>query len=308
MQMDLTLQLGIIFLTELGIISGLLRSMLRQSGSQLNKLEDANFSLKSLKYGLKSLKGDAYTLAENFESGASESQCLQQHVTETEEAFDTLEECVESAKETLQRIETFQHPCGGSGWEPIANFDYSDMSIPCPDGWSEVNDNGRGCGQLDPVSAAIFPVNELEYNEVCGRINGYSDYTLLAFVSGSPTLSDVYVEGVSLTHGPSGSESHIWTFASGDSNLCPCAGGTASPSFVGEDYFCERPTRDLNILWDGEDCVTELCCTRLSPPYFHAYLDTPTSDDIDARLITAGDIEIFFVVVTDIELYVRLVP
>ena len=116
--MDLTL--GIVFLTELGIISGLLRSMLRQSGSQLNKLEDANFCLKSLKYGLKSLEGDAYTLAENFESGASESQCLQQHVTETEEAFDTLEECVESAKETLQRIETFQHPCGGSGWEPIA--------------------------------------------------------------------------------------------------------------------------------------------------------------------------------------------
>ena len=156
------------------------------------------------------------------------------------------------------------------------------------------------------MRAASFPANELE---VCGRIHGSTPNSLVAFdVAGEPSLSDVYVDGLSLTHGPSDSESHIWTFAIGTgfgSFQCQCAGGPASPSFVGEDYFCETSVTN-NILWEGEDCVTELCCTCLSQPYFHAYLDSPTSDDIDARLISVSPLAL--IIVTDIELYVRLVP
>ena len=138
---------------------------------------------------------------------------------------------------------------------------------------------------------------------------------------GGTTIDDVYVDGISLTHGSS-PRTHIWTFAAADAEdpmgpaseieaQCPCDGGTSAPDFVQGDYFCEAGV-DLqaggfhgdDVLWDGEDCTTELCCTLNTPPYFYSSLDTPTTDDIDARLmfsfLVGEDI-----VVTTVELYIR---
>ena len=64
-------------------------------------------------------------------------------------------------------------------------------------------------------------------------------------------IDGYYVDGLSLTHGASGSCQHIWTFASGlfagcggssiPEHRCPCDNGHSrrSPPFVGSDYFCE---------------------------------------------------------------------
>ena len=136
--------------------------------------------------------------------------------------------------------------------------------------------------------------------------------------AGGNTIDSVYVEGVSLTHGSS-PRRHIWTFAAAiDENptptptdldfQCPCDGGTLAPDFVRGDYFCEAGVEIASdgfhgddVLWDGEDCTTELCCTLNTPPYFYSSLDTPTTDDIDARLMfNNADI-----VVTTVELYIR---
>jgi len=108
---------------------------------------------------------------------------------------------------------------------------------------------------------------------------GYQDDSADAFAQhaghGPQTIEGHYVEGVSLTHGPPGARQHIWTFAAGlfetfqSIASCPCAGGTAAPTFVGNEYFCESgnpATTWTNILyasdplWDGQGCGSPPCC------------------------------------------------
>ena len=80
-------------------------------------------------------------------------------------------------------------------------------------------------------------------------IPGWFNYT--AFVNIALGIDDQYVSGISLTHGAAGRRQHIWTFASGVSEMiigrlsnepCPC--DTASPSnvsaFIGNDYTSVR--------------------------------------------------------------------
>ena len=136
---------------------------------------------------------------------------------------------------------------------------------------------------------------------MCGRIRAY-EYRIPSafggFNSRGFTINEAYVTGVSLTHGGTlGSvdnpATHIWSFATGESPpgfsinyVCPCDGGSPSPNFVGEDYFCESSTNSFNdFLWDGEDCGENGdCCTRLPHPYFVKQLEQPTTDNIDLRI------------------------
>ena len=134
----------------------------------------------------------------------------------------------------------------------------------------------------------------------------------------------MYVDGVSLTHGSS-PRTHIWTFAAASAEdivtpaseiiyHCPCDGGTPAPDFVQGDYFCEAGMETLgmaagfhgdDVLWDGEDCMPELCCTLNTPPYFYSSLDTPTTNDIDARLMISSLVLSNDFVLTAAELYIR---
>ena len=76
----------------------------------------------------------------------------------------------------------------------------------------------RTCGRPGPAGCVsiTFPVHGIEYSQVCGRVIGYQDRTPGAFEpyyrDRSITIDDVYVEGVSITHGRSPRQ-HIWTFA-----------------------------------------------------------------------------------------------
>ena len=138
-----------------------------------------------------------------------------------------------------------------------------------------------------------------------------------------------YVEGISLTHGPTGARQHIWTFAAGYSDsdtrwpdhLCPCSTASTTenvmvPPFVGNDYFCEC---GLNApwgayifyaddpLWDGQNCGTygTVCCELNNPPWFIKTLPSSTSDNIELRLCyensgTGSDVPLEL-----IELYVQ---
>ena len=145
----------------------------------------------------------------------------------------------------------------------------------------------------------------ISYNHVCGRVIGYQYHSVDAFgqLVGPQTIEGHYVDGVSLTHGPPGERQHVWTFAAGisettHSSSCPCAGGVAAPTFVGNDYFCESgnpATRWTYILyasdplWDGQGCGSPPCCELTSPPgvtapWFCKQLPQDTTDDLEVRI------------------------
>ena len=225
--------------------------------------------------------------------------------------------------------------CGGvaGGWTRVANINMTNSSHSCPSSLVEVSKSkrprlctmrGTGIG----CSSTLFPVHGISYERVCGRIIGYQDRTPNAFfpyhTNRSLTIDDLYLDGVSLTHG-SRPRQHIWSFASaldesdGHQSGCPCLNiGLLSqpvvPPFVGNDYFCDTGSADDvknefypdDPLWDGDGCGDlNICCFFNNPPWFSKTLDRSTSDDIEMRLCRdAGSLN-EDVPIELVELYVR---
>ncbi len=105
--------------------------------------------------------------------------------------------------------------------------------------------------------STTYPTYGVEYSKVCGRIIAYQSSTPDAFDpyfdNRALSIDDVYVDGVSLTHGQSPRQ-HIWTFANAldetrsDAYVCPCTRPDLPytgvvPPFIGQDYFCETGSR-----------------------------------------------------------------
>ena len=208
--------------------------------------------------------------------------------------------------------------CGNitGGWMRVASLDWSNESLPCPDGFRERNDSGiHTCGINSTTSlcrSLIFETYSTLYSRVCGKINAYQVGTPDAFSTmqgrgSNITIDSNYVDGVSLTHG-SDPRRHIWTFvvAHDDaskmkliSSICQCVKPGDSrimvpPSFVGMDYFCDTGSRNRSgvgqfyrddPLWDGTGCAsTSTCCSFNNPPWFHKQLPSATTDDIEMRV------------------------
>ena len=213
--------------------------------------------------------------------------------------------------------------CDGPGpWTRIAHLNMSDLGQQCPSGLSLITTPARGCGRSSAgpgtCDSIIFPSAGRSYYRVCGRVHAYQKGSTDAFrpIGSNPGLEDVYLDGVSLTHGSVGSRQHIWSFAAAlyethtmdlPSSLCACSDTTKDwpfqvPSFVGENYFCATGNPGPNwplgfvhtdILWDGEGCgPTNGCCEFNNPPWFSVTLPQPTTDDLEARVChdqAAGD-------------------
>jgi len=88
-----------------------------------------------------------------------------------------------------------------------------------------------------------------------------------------------------------------------------------SPSFVGNDYFCEAgdpPSTPSPVgnsysndpLWDGDGCKTN-CCTFNNPPWFHNNLTSPTTDSIEVRLCADNIIADENFAIGLIEIYIK---
>ena len=124
-----------------------------------------------------------------------------------------------------------------------------------------------------------------------------------------PGLEGPYIDGVSLTHGATGSRQHIWSFVAAyyESDpsyeniiVCPCTNTNFNwpyqvHSFVGNNYFCDTgnpgpggsttASYPDDPLWDGEGCgPTSTCCEFNTPPWFCTTLPQPTTDDIEVRM------------------------
>ena len=152
--------------------------------------------------------------------------------------------------------------CGGvtGGWVRVAELNMTNSSHQCPSGLTlrtESVSNIRACVTASTAGCVGIPIDiPYSYSRVCGRVMAYQVGATNAFHhtgSASDTIDDIYVDGVSLTHG--NPRQHIWTFAAGlresmDTNAestCPCTGNrgaTPPPSFVGSDYFCEAGVQD----------------------------------------------------------------
>ena len=202
--------------------------------------------------------------------------------------------------------------CGEGLWYQVAYLNMNDSTQVCPSNWIEIGTPVRTCGRPISVRGSCpgvqYSVNSLQYSKVCGRVIGYQYGSSDAFYPGLSSTSpdDIYVDGVSLTHGMP--RKHIWTLAVGgtDRSLgdndvnCPCFNPAASsnrlpPAFVGNDYFCESGNHGWRLagreiffeddpVWDGQQCEGECCSTGNSAPWFRVNLPEATSDDIEIRI------------------------
>ena len=221
--------------------------------------------------------------------------------------------------------ETWFRPCdcGGPGWEKIAFYDFSQQECP-PDftrTYGQYNNvscqatnrvrttcNGRSYSHYS--SSLPLPIQGRSYSSVFGRVRGHG--IGLAFriaIACNYSLEQAYVYGVSLTHGPAGRRTHIWTFAAAWADgshqtpfNCGCSNTNknwtyATPGDVGDDYFCDSNGQyteggrwvedEDDDLWDGEGCgSSSSCCEWKDPPYFCKQLHNTTSEDMKIRLFT----------------------
>ena len=191
----------------------------------------------------------------------------------------------------------------------VAYLDMTNSSHQCPSGLRlRTESNVRMCAAYDDsatCSSVPYSSNGIHYSKVCGSIRGYHDDTMNGF-SGPLTIDSNYVDGVSLTHGRAPRQ-HIWTFAVHYAG-CPC--GTP-PLFVGNDYFCDvgkAGTYDIDLsdlMWDGENCGTNTCCTFNNPPWFYKQLPQPTADNIEMRVCRNQERHNEDVLLETIEIYVQ---
>ena len=189
----------------------------------------------------------------------------------------------------------------------VANLNMTDPDQQCPENLNQSYTNPiRLCGRRTDhgCDSVTFTTYGLQYRQVCGRVRGYqfkSPDAFRAYACPAPcTIDDLYVDGISITHGPS-PRKHIWTYAAGvyESMIfdtCPCTGGKTSPSFVGSDYYCESaldgppwepPVLYSNdTLWDGQDCNgrEHTCCDPPNLPWFCKELPESTTDNLEVRI------------------------
>ena len=118
----------------------------------------------------------------------------------------------------------------------------------------------------------------LDYSEALLSAELYFQNSPDAFVGDD--IDDTYLDGMSWTYGSP--RNHLFSMAIstgyGDSD-CPDDGGVAAPSFVGTDYSCVDGG-DRTSSWVGPDQTGES---------FVVALGSPSSDDIEGRLLSVQD-------------------
>ena len=219
----------------------------------------------------------------------------------------------------------------GGGWRRIVNINIS-AGDNCPGEWRKATESGVSFCRVAndsryTCSSANFSTNGINYQRVCGRARGYQKGHTLGFFIGrqnetATNIDEYYSSGLSITHS-NNPRQHIWSFVSGNSERirnygnCPCASvalTTTSPSFVGNNYYCETAALygpDYNryffndTLWDGAGCIGGTCCDDTTQPWFYRQLNQTTQDDIEARICTSGPFIHRSPLIDQLELYIQ---
>ena len=221
----------------------------------------------------------------------------------------------------------FISSCAGveGHWRRIASIDVS-AGDDCPTGWMKSSYNGvsfcRAPSDNNGCYSTFFSTNGVNYQHVCGRARGYQKGSPDAFWTTTNSIDSYYVEGLSITYG--NPRQHIWTYAIGPTDYgnvpccnCPCAAipGSAPPSFVGNNYYCESGTGNTysdsayyfsDPLWDGAGCsASNTCCSNTNQPWFYYHLSDLTQEDIEARICLVEVFAIDATLIDLLELYIQ---
>ena len=202
-----------------------------------------------------------------------------------------------------------------------------DMTLPnqsCPDALKlRTFDSKQLCGKSFGFHANSIPVpvDGQLYQQVRGKVRAYQFGKTDAFgpyregeseCKGN-VVDGVYVDGVSITHGQA-PRRHIWTYAIGvsgrDGEVCPSAGGTQPPEFIGQSYFCSTGTPASDFQAVRKFYPTQLWSNLLgncpeNDLYFCVNLPTPTLDDLEIRVSTDEPLTNEDILIESIELYIR---
>ena len=205
--------------------------------------------------------------------------------------------------------------CGPGLWRRVFYLNASRSDQSYPGQWNLVASPIRGCAGADESCRSAFSdVINTAYSKVCGRIIGEGAVLPDAFNrSQQINIEGNYLDGVSVTHGASGSRTHIWSFGAGHGGVgarCPCDNSNRNIAplplaEVGKNYFCDR-VDGLDPLWTGESCMNDNpCCSFHNPPYFSVQLPAATTDRIELRICTDENFAVEPVSVLLAELYVQ---
>ena len=221
--------------------------------------------------------------------------------------------------------------CGRTGgWMRVGDLNMTNPTHFCPQGFRTITSPKRLCGRQSGPGcvSTTFPAHGVEYQKVCGRVNGYQYHSIDAFGpyynNRHITIDGTYIDGVSITHGHN-PRKHIWSFAAANDETvanqagCPCTKTDTVytgviPPFVGQDYFCDTGSRyhyqnrvyTHDPLWDGRGCgPRSTCCSFNSPPWFCKQLPQPTTDNIEFRLCSDQGTSNEDALIELVELYVQ---
>ena len=105
--------------------------------------------------------------------------------------------------------------CGDGLWYKLVSINMSDPLSQCPQGWAEENIGGvRGCGRGTASAgcqSTFLSSDDIQYTKICGKAIGYQYGHTDAFAGLHGNIDQVYVDGLSITHGTP--RQHLWTYA-----------------------------------------------------------------------------------------------
>ena len=192
----------------------------------------------------------------------------------------------------------------------------TNVSPTCPTNLTKYEVDGKiFCGRhndsqpinLIPCDSVSYPTKGIKYSNICGRAVGYTHgpstgafrWSTSSYYYSDTSIDGLYVSGVTITRGPANDRTHVWTYASGygedgqnSQGGSPCnTRGSASPIFVGDNYFCETATVHAPqnqwytnyTMWQGNCYEGSNCCPDDGRPWFNVALDSPTNQDIEVR-------------------------
>ena len=271
--------------------------------------------------GVQGIPGDTVLTSEEFTS-------VCQNVSE--KVLDSLVINLKRMETEIDALKSIHTKCGifDVDWRRIAYLDMTQPSARCPSNLTEHSNSSTGqraCGRSSGpgCSSVIFP-SRGKYSQVCGLVAGYESGSMNSFNPNyfdDKTINDVYVDGISITHG--NPRQHLWTYVVGlqeaaHSSCGQCPGDRADypasciPDFVGNDYYCETGwvssfTKGRHVwddaLWDGKGChlSTAHSCDRYG--WFHKQVNT-TTDYMEVRLCANQETSIEDVLAELIEIWV----
>ena len=196
----------------------------------------------------------------------------------------------------------------------VAYIDMRNSSHQCPSGLSLLTRSSNPRRVCDITSnlcvSKYFSVHGMNYSHVYGKIIAYQNNNPVGLYYNSRSIDQLYVFGVSLTHGQN-PRKHIWTFVGATDETTrdplfkyPCINtniqsSVTIPSYVRNDYFCDTGLTNHysfssgleadDPLWDGQGCgPSNTCCSvssgcNKSPPWFIKHLSS-TNDNVEMRL------------------------